>query len=106
MAESPTNKPQDDDATLRESEERFRLATQSAGVGILDYDVIADKSTWSPEVCAVLGVPPGGLPTLADTLTFVHPDDRGRVEHAMAVAIDSRSPGTFAEEFRIRRADT
>ena len=91
---------------LRASEERFKLATKSAGVGVLDYDVMADQGLWSPEVCALLGVPEGRLTTLAEGLDFCHPDDRARVEGAMAAALDPRGSGAFAEEFRIRRADT
>jgi PAS domain S-box-containing protein len=91
---------------LRASEERFRLATKSAGVGVLDYDVMADQGIWSPEVCLLLGVPEGRLTTLAEAVDFCHPDDRARVEGAMAAALDPRGSGAFAEEFRIRRADT
>src|SRR5512138_3719748 len=106
MTEAPEPRQTQDEAALRESEERFRLATESAGVGILDYDVAADRSVWSPEVCAVLGIQPGGSATLAEALTFVHPDDRARVERAVGAAIDPRGSGAFTEEFRIRRADT
>ena len=91
---------------LRASEERFKLATKSARVGVLDYDVTTDQSLWSPEVCSLLGVPEGRLTTLAEGLDFCHPDDRARVEAAMAAALDPRGSGAFAEELRIRRADT
>jgi PAS domain S-box-containing protein len=90
---------------LRASEERFRL-TKSADVGVLDYDVMADQGFWSPEVCALLGVPEGHLTTLAKALDFCHPDDRARVEDAVAAALDPRGSGAFAEAYRIRRADT
>jgi len=91
---------------LRASEERFKLATKSAGVGVLDYDVTTDQSFWSREACMLLGVAEGRLSTLADGLDFCHPDDRARVEGAMAAALDPRGSGAFAEELRIRRADT
>ena len=91
---------------LRASEERFKLATRSAGVGVLDYDVIAEQGFWSPEVRLLLGIPEGRLTTLAGALDFCHPEDRGRVEVAIAAALDPRGSGAFAEEFRIRRADT
>jgi PAS domain S-box-containing protein len=91
---------------LRASEERFKLATKSAGVGVLDYDVMADEGFWSPEVCSLLGVPEGRLTTLAEALNYIHPEDRARVEGAMTAALDPRGSGAFAEEFRIRRADT
>src|SRR5262245_7449441 len=91
---------------LRASEERFRLATKSAGIGVLDYDVLSDQGFWSPEVCVILGVPEGRLTSLAEALDFCHSEDRARVAGAMAAALDPRGSGAFAEEFRIRRADT
>jgi PAS domain S-box-containing protein len=91
---------------LRASEERFKLATKSAGVGVLDYDVMTDQGFWSPEVRLLLGVPEGRFTTLAEALDFCHPEDRVRVEVALAGALDPRGSGAFAEEFRIRRADT
>src|SRR6185436_14170752 len=59
-----------------------------------------------PEVCSILGIPVGGLMTLAQGLDFCHQVDRARVERAMAAALDPKGSGAFAEEFRIRRADT
>jgi PAS domain S-box-containing protein len=91
---------------LRASEERFRLTAESANVGMLDYDVAADRGLWSPVLCSLLGIPVGGLITLARGFDFCHPEDRARVERAMAAALDPKGSGTFAEEFRIRRADT
>src|SRR4051812_6743203 len=74
-------------------EEHPRLPTQSGGVGVFDYDVVADCGLWSPEFCTLLGVPLGGCTTLAQSLAFCHPDDRGRVERAMAAAMDPRGSG-------------
>ena len=99
--------PRHDQEALRASEERPRRATQSgAGVGVLDYDVVADRGLWLPEVCHLLGLPVGGSTTLAESLAFCHPDDRDRVERAMAAAIDPRGSGAFVEEFRIHLTDT
>src|SRR5216117_768550 len=99
--------PRHDQEALRASEERPRRATQSgAGVGVLDYDVVADRGLWLPEVCHLLGIPVGGSTTLAESLAFCHPYDRDRVERAMAAAIDPRGSGAFVEEFRIHLTDT
>src|SRR5580765_7490155 len=107
MPEPPIrNENRGPEAALRASEERFRLAARSAAVGVLDYDVTADQSYWSPEACALLGVAEGRLTTLAEGLDFCHRDDRARVEGAMAAALDPRGSGEFAEELRIHRADT
>src|SRR3954453_20033396 len=91
---------------LRASEERFRLAAAGAGVGVFDYDVVADRGFASPEVCALMNIPEGRLATLVETLAFCHPEDRARVEAALTAAFEPRGSGAFAETFRIRRADT
>ena len=92
--------------TLRASEERFRLAAESARVGVLDYDVAADRGRWSPVLCSLLGIPVDERISLSHGFDFCHPDDRARLERAMAAALDPKGSGAFAEEFRIRRADT
>ena len=43
--------------TLRASEERFRLAAERARVGVLDYDVAADRGLWSPRALLAPGNP-------------------------------------------------
>ena len=91
---------------LRASEERFRLATKSAGVGVLDYDVRADQGFWSPEVWILLGKSERRLMTLAEGFDSCHPGDLEQVKGAMAAALDPGGSGAFEEEFRIRRADT
>src|SRR5262245_27934502 len=93
--------PRHDRGGLRASEEVLRLAAQSgAGVGVIDYDLVADRGIWSSEVCSLLGVPVGGCTTLAESLAFCHPDDRDRVVRAMAAAMNPRGSGGFLEEFR------
>src|SRR5258705_4610624 len=88
------------------SEERLKLATQSTGVGVFDYDVVADRSYWSPELCAIRGVPPGTRPRFAEVLATIHEDDRARFAAAVSAAVDPRGSGVVADEFRAHRWDT
>ena len=112
MATDPPQPPNREPAALytpeelRASEERFRLATKSAGVGVLDYDVEADRGFWSPETRALLGISESRLMTLAEGFELLHPDDSEHVKGAMTAALDPAGSGAFEEEFRIRRADT
>src|SRR6185295_9846100 len=112
MASDPPHPPNRELAALytqeelRASEERYRLATKSAGVGVLDYDVEADQGFWSPETRALLGISESRLVTLAEGFELCHPDDREHVKGAMAAALDPGGSGAFEDEFRIRRADT
>jgi PAS domain S-box-containing protein len=66
-------------AELSRSEERLRLAFEAAQMGWWDYDVVADKVTWSQSLVRIMGFSPqafGG--TIEGALQYVHPDDRGR----------------------------
>src|SRR5215471_7671552 len=65
---------------LRISEERLRMAQQAARLGIFEWNIQTGVNTWTPELEAMYGLPPGGF---AGTQTafenLVHPDDRARV---------------------------
>src|SRR6201993_315003 len=65
---------------LRASEERFRLAQQAARIGTFDWNIWTGVNTWTPELEAMYGLPPGGFggeQTAFENL--VHPDDRAGV---------------------------
>ena len=94
------------ESLLRESEERLRLAAQTARFGIHDYDVQNDGSVWSAEMYAILGLPLETSFKLGQIISIVHPDDRARLTEAMQAALDPLGTGECEEEFRICRADT
>jgi diguanylate cyclase (GGDEF)-like protein/PAS domain S-box-containing protein len=88
---------------LRESEERLRLAVDSAGLGVWDFDFRTGQEWWSGGKRAVLGVAdnePVGLPVL---MTLMHPEDLPRFEEALREAKRS-GRGELQTEFRIHRA--
>lgn len=94
------------EAALRKSEERLRLAAQTAGFGVHDYDVAGGRVVWSPELHALLGVAATDALAIDEAMRRTHPDDRERIAQAVARALDPAGDGEFAEEFRIVRADT
>jgi PAS domain S-box-containing protein len=94
------------EAAMFASEERLRLATHSAGIGVFDYDTATKRTLWSPELCALVGVPDGAIASLHDVLNLLHPDDRDRFIEGVALVNDPRGEGKLSDEFRIRRADT
>jgi PAS domain S-box-containing protein len=66
-------------AELRKSEERLRLAFDAAQMGWWDYDIAADKVTWSPSLVRIMGFSPESFgATLEGALDHVHADDRQR----------------------------
>jgi len=65
---------------LRCSEERLRLAQQAGRIGTFDWSLLTGVNTWTPELEAMYGLPPGGFGgTQAAFEELVHPDDRARV---------------------------
>ncbi len=82
---------------LRAGEERLRLATEAAELGVWEVDLDADEVRWSPELLALFGLDADDAMTRERSLTLVHPDDRQVVTRAWAAA---KRGGSFAAEFR------
>ena len=92
------------EAALRATEERLRLVTEAAGLGVWMWDPAADRAVWENErPFEIFGVkpssePPGGALFLAE---FVHPDDAHRVRREIARAM--RTPTRVHLSCRIHR---
>jgi diguanylate cyclase (GGDEF)-like protein/PAS domain S-box-containing protein len=89
---------------LRESEERFRLAAEAAGLGIWDYDLTLDQRKWSGRLREIFGIPYDVEPRLELAEACIHPADRARFIHTLRNARDN-DVGRFEVSFRINRAD-
>jgi two-component system CheB/CheR fusion protein len=88
---------------LHASEERLRLALNAGQMGVWDWDVLTGQVTWSQGLETVTGLAPatfGG--TLEGFLAFVHPEDRARVDDAMARALS----GAAEYDIELRNLDT
>jgi diguanylate cyclase (GGDEF)-like protein/PAS domain S-box-containing protein len=88
---------------LRESEERFRLAAEAAGLGVWDYDVTLDRREWSGRLREIFGIAHDVEPKLEVAQACVHPDDRAKFARTLDQARES-DLGRFELSFRIRRA--
>jgi PAS domain S-box-containing protein len=94
----------DVNATLRASEERFRIAAASAGDVIYEWETGGDAVRWFGDIDGLLGHAPGGFPrTHAAWAAALHPDDRDRVTAALRRHTDGGEP--YAVEYRIARRD-
>jgi len=91
---------------LRESEERFRLAAHAAGLGIWDYDAVANRREWSDEFKAMLGLPLDTIPSIELGLSLVVPTDRHHLQTLLAAVHSGDGNQRFDTMLRIRRADT
>jgi formate hydrogenlyase transcriptional activator len=91
------------DSTLHESEERLRLATESAEVGLWDLAVDSGHLWMTGMAREVFGFPPDSESTLERILTIVHPEDRQRLRAAMEETIETGKDTSI--EYRITRPD-
>ena len=79
MVEDITEKKRSEES-LRDSEERLRLAQQAARVGSFEWNIKTGVNTWTPELESMHGLPPGGFNgTQTAWENLVHGDDRGLV---------------------------
>jgi PAS domain S-box-containing protein len=89
---------------LRASEERLRLAQQAARIGTFDWNIRTGVNTWTPELEAMYGLPPGGFGgTQTAFENLVHPDDRAGVIKLVDAAMKSGQP--TKGEWRVVWAD-
>jgi len=87
-------------ALLEENRQRLALATDSARIGIWDWDVPADHMAWDTRMYALYGIL-GAQPWRAGETwqAGLHPDDRRGVETQIAAAL--AGTGDFHTEFRV-----
>jgi len=91
------------EAALRESEERFRLGAEAAGLGVWDYDLESDRREWSDRLREIFGIAPDVEPGLATAQACIHPRDLDAFNRTLR---DARATdvGRFEASFRILRA--
>jgi len=84
---------------LHESRERLDLALLSARMATFDWDIVANRRTWSPGVHRLLGTNPETFTgTAEEFFNIIHPDDRGAVQAALARAVEKT--GVYETEYR------
>jgi len=73
-------------------------AETMAHLGFWQWDVAANRVTWSDELYRIYGLAPGEFrPTFEGYLERVHPRDRERVRETIERALRLREPATFDE---------
>jgi two-component system CheB/CheR fusion protein len=89
---------------LELGEQRLRLALDAGQMRVWDWNIATGAVKWTDNLEAVHGLTAGTFPGTIDGFrSIVHPDDRARVDEAIARAIDE---GTGYEvEFRNLRSD-
>jgi len=81
------------DQSLRESEERLRMAQQIAGIGSFEWTIETNVNRWTREVEAMHGLPPGGFAGTREAWEeLLHPDDRNEVLKLVAASFETGAP--------------
>jgi len=87
-------------ASLQRERERLAFAQEVGSIGTFDWDIPRDHITWTPELEALYGLPPGGFEgAYANWAQRLHPDDREQAEASISQSVDSGSD--FLSEFRV-----
>ncbi len=91
-------------AALQQGAERLQLATEAAGVGVWDYDLLTGQLVWDNSMYAIYGLPPTSHPSHYEIWrAAVLPEDLPATENALQATIGQGQP--FNANFRIRRED-
>ena len=92
-------------ARLRDSEERWKLALESTGDGVWDWDLETGAERFSPRFLEMYGFAPGELDEMASSMDArTHPDDVAAMHEARRAHFEGRTP-RYENEHRVRCRD-
>jgi PAS domain S-box-containing protein len=95
-------------AELGSAERMAGFALEGSGAGMWEWRIDSGTLKLSPRYCELLGYDPGAFhPTLEEWQTYVHPDDRARVERTIRdyLASSGGDSGQICSEHRMRAGD-
>ncbi|MBD2293428.1 PAS domain-containing protein [Anabaena sphaerica FACHB-251] len=97
---SDITQPKQAEETLRQSEERLRIAQQAANAGVWDWDIVTNQVTWSDEYYLLYGLERGTIqPSYEHWLFSIVEQDRDLVDQATRKALANSTD--LNVEFRI-----
>ena len=92
-------------ARLRESEAKLVLSMEAGGLGSWEWDIANDRVVWSPQTERMHGLAEGTFSgTREEFASFIHPDDRERVNGEIARTLAEHTP-TYYIKYRFVRGD-
>lgn len=93
------------EAALRESEARWKLALESAGDGVWDWNLVTGEEYLSNSMLTMYGFEADELPHLAESLDQrTHPDDRAQMHADRQAHLEGRTP-LYRNEHRVQCKD-
>jgi PAS domain S-box-containing protein len=85
---------------LRDNQRQLELALEAAGMGAWSWNIQTGEVSWSPSLEPLHGFAPGTFGgTYSDFDALVHPEDRRRVDEAVARTLATGEP--YRVEFRV-----
>ncbi len=89
------------EASLRERSDQYELVVRGSQDGIWDWDVVNDRTYFSPQFMAILGYPPDtDFRKIFHLTDALHPEDRAPILDAVRAHLKGKVP--FDYEFRLR----
>ncbi len=76
---------------LEDSEQRLRLATSAARMGVWEFEFSGNRLYWSPEIYSIFGLP-SIEPSIEWLESIRHEEDRGLSDAAIQKALATRTP--------------
>jgi PAS domain S-box-containing protein len=95
---------QDKNLDILKGRERLQMATQSARIGIWEYDAVNNNLVWDEEMYNIFGVDPAFFtPDYDRWKSIIHEDDREK--NLMDLQMSMNTKGEFDAVYRIIRPD-
>ncbi|MGP1385767.1 MAG: PAS domain S-box protein [Thainema sp.] len=88
------------EAALRQSEDRLRMALESAQLGTWDWNLSTNELLWDDCCKQMFGLSPDAETSIETFFAGLHPDDRDRVEQIVQRSLDPANDGNYEAEFR------
>jgi len=85
--------------------ERLALALEATGLGIWEYDVIADRVTWDVRMRRLFGVADDQDINFATYIGCIHPDDLPMLQATYEGALAGQGQGRYVVEHRVVHPD-
>ena len=85
--------------------EHLEIALEATGLGLWEYDIIADVLAWDGRIRTIYGVGPDDPVTFATYSQAMHPDDAEAQQAVYQAAIRGENGGRYIREHRIVTRD-
>ncbi|MDB5641546.1 MAG: hypothetical protein JWN07_863 [Hyphomicrobiales bacterium] len=86
---------------LHEAEARLRSAIDLVGLSPYAWDPLTGALDWDARLKAIWGLPPDARVDETAFMSAIHPEDRARVEAAIAHCLDPAGLGVYDIEYRV-----